>query len=197
MPGSTKTFIGFAGHESLARGDARAVVAACLERSRAGDQRRIVVFDDDSGRPIDLDLELDETTLVKLLDPEAAAPKPAGRGRPRLGVVSREVSLLPRHWEWLADQRGGASATLRRLVEQARKDTDGATRLQRTIDAAHRFLWDLAGDLPDFEEATRSLYARDFEDLERRSASWPAGIREQLGRYLDRARNLSEPPAPA
>lgn len=111
-----------------------------------------------------------------------------GPGRPKLGVVCREVSLLPRHWEWLAEQRGGASATLRRLVEGAKKSESREAVARRAVEAAHRFMWDLAGDEPGFEEATRSLFAMDFDLFEKQTSGWPAAIRDQLARYIENAR---------
>lgn len=170
---SGRVLVAFVGGEVLCRGGEQEVAQAC--REAAGTSHRIAVFDDESGRPIDLNL--------------AAQPEEAKRapGRPKLGVVSREISLLPRHWEWLAEQPGGASGALRRLVDIARKDTSGKLAQRRAIDAAHRFVWDIAGDLPGFEEATRALFKADFAGLERQVQGWPAGIREQLARYVRRA----------
>jgi uncharacterized protein len=109
-----------------------------------------------------------------------AAPAEAatgGRGRPRLGVVAREVTLLPRHWEWLAAQRGGASVTLRRLVDQARQGDTGATR-RSAQESAHRFMTAMAGDAAGFEEALRALYAGDAARFDEFTTSWPADVRQ-------------------
>lgn len=121
----------------------------------------LLAFDDESGRQIDL--------------PLAATEAPRGRGRPSLGVSAREVTLLPRQWEWLAEQPGGASATLRRLVEDARKR--GRTERQ-CRDAAYRFLTVMAGDRPGYEEAMRALYAGEKASFERLAEPWPAAIRD-------------------
>jgi len=122
----------------------------------------LLVFEDDSGRQIDL-------------DPEAMPAAPRRRGRPALGVEAREVTLLPRHWEWLAGQPGGASVTLRKLVEQARK----AGRSERDAkDAAFRFLNVMAGDRPHFEEAVRALYAGDRVRFMELMAQWPVAVRD-------------------
>ncbi len=104
--------------------------------------------------------------------------------------MAREVTLLPRHWEWLGDQPGGASAALRRLVEAARKAGGGSDEQRQTIEAAHRFMWDIAGDLPGFEDASRALFAKDFDVFAERIAGWPGGVREQLARYLKRAEGM-------
>lgn len=183
----------FEGHALLARGALADVGQAVRGRLAAGSQARLAVYDERSGRPVDLDCSGGDPAFVN--EPAEAgasgieldAQGPRGPGRPKLGVVSREVSLLPRHWEWLAAQRGGASASLRRLVDAARKEGVAGQRVKDAVEVAHRFLWDLAGDLPDFEEATRALFAHDFAALERRTASWPAGVREQLARFLQPA----------
>lgn len=180
----SSSHVAFIGTRRIADGTLREVVAA-LAATPAAPHERIAVFDEETGRPVDVDLSgpLD-AVLARLGD----APAPRPRGRPRLGVVSREISLLPRHWAWLREQRGGASATLRRLVDAARKQGDGDARRRAAVDAAHRFLWDLAGDLPGFEEATRALFAYDFDGLAARTADWPEGVRVQLGRFLEPAR---------
>jgi hypothetical protein len=174
--------VAFLHHDVLARGPVQEVVRACLDRWDAGERARIAVYDA-RGRVLDLDLEAGETQVLSSLEAEPT-PTKRSRGRPKLGVVSREVSLLPRHWEWLREQRGGASAALRRLVDEARKNETPEARQRRAIDAAHRFLWDIAGDQPDFEEATRSLYAADFARLDALTASWPEAVVDQMRRYL-------------
>ena len=97
---------------------------------------------------------------------------------PELGVVAREVTLLPRHWDWLAGQPGGASVTLRKLVEQARKDNEGKDRLRRAREAAYRFLSAMAGNLPGFEEAARALFAGHRDRFAAVVAPWPQDVRE-------------------
>lgn len=134
---------------------------AMPETERASD---ILVFDDETGQQVDFDL--------RALEQEPAAPK---RGRPKLGVTSKEVTLLPRHWDWLAKQPGGASATLRKLVETARK-AGLPDRSKR--DAAYHFLSAMAGDYPHFEEAIRALYANDRSRFETLTAKWPTAVRD-------------------
>lgn len=110
--------------------------------------------------------------------PAAAAEGAArGRGRPRLGVVPREVTLLPRHWDWLAEQPGGASVTLRRLVEQARKAGADQARIRQRQARAHRFMTVAAGHLPGYEEALRALYAGDAAGLDAQTQAWPPDLR--------------------
>ena len=200
-------YVAFEGVELLGRGPLPEVASICFHRDGGDPNQRIAVYEDQSGRVIDVDLSGSESeVLARLSNPPpviskagdepakvsgATALKRRGPGRPKLGVVSREVSLLPRHWSWLADQRGGASASLRRLVEQAKKNESPEALRRRVVDAAHRFLWDIAGDQPNFEELSRALYAGDLENVASCSAGWPKGIVEQLGRYLDRYRDVA------
>ena len=108
---------------------------------------------------------------------DGARPKPARPRPPKLGVVPREVTLLPRHWDWLAAQPGGASVALRKLVEQARRDNEVRDRKRERQEAAYLFMCSLAGNLPGFEEATRALYADDRKRYAEQVASWPEDVR--------------------
>lgn len=114
--------------------------------------------------------------------PDAAVSTPRGPGRPRLGVVAREVTLLPRHWEWLSSQPGGASVALRKLVDEARKTHDGADQLRQAREATYRFMSSLAGNEPGFEEATRALFAGDQAKFDDWIRAWPDDIRDHARR---------------
>jgi hypothetical protein len=107
-----------------------------------------------------------------------AAPEPRGRGRPKLGVVAREVTLLPRHWDWLATQPGGASVALRKLVEEARRTGGDRDRSRAARDAAYHFMSAMAGNLPGFEEASRALFADDRRRFAGLIAGWPDDVRD-------------------
>jgi len=152
----------FGGHRRLASGSGDAVAKAARAALAADPAVRLLVFDDRTGRQVDLDLR-----------PPAPAKK---AGRPKLGVVSREVTLLPRHWDWLAEQPGGASVALRRLIEAARRDPAESRRAAH--EAAYRVLSALAGDLPGFEEACRALFADDREGFQANTAGWPGDVRD-------------------
>ncbi len=143
------------------------------------------MFEDASGRVVELPLELPAGDLLKrLAEPVAMPPpepeKPArrGPGRPKLGVVAREVTLLPRHWDWLAAQPGGASVALRRLVEDARNGAVAGDRRRAAQEATYRFMQALAGNEPGYEEAARALFAGDIGRFEEHSATWPDDVRE-------------------
>lgn len=94
-------------------------------------------------------------------------------------VESHEIALLPRHWAWLARQPCSASATIRRLVEEASRDKDGRFRRREAQETCHVFLFDMAGDRPGFEDATRALFAGDKPRFEAQICGWPVEIREQ------------------
>ena len=108
----------------------------------------------------------------------AAERSARGRGRPKLGVVAKEVTLLPRHWAWLAAQRGSASATLRRLVDEARRTHEGRDRVRKAQDSAYRFMSVKLGNAPGYEEALRALYAGERERFEAEAEAWPVDLRE-------------------
>jgi len=137
----------------------------------------LLIFDNETGHQIDLDMRgTPEEISVRYADP--AATEPRGRGRPRLGVVAREVTLLPRHWDWLGLQPGGASVALRKLVEEARRSSGDRDRVRAAQDAAYRFISAIAGNLPGFEEATRALFAYDRRRFGDSIAGWPEDVRD-------------------
>lgn len=172
----------FAGYRRLAHGALGQVTTALLECERAGEPGPLLVFEDATGRQVDIDRA--GSVPVGEAGPEPAeapptadAAAPRGPGRPRLGVVPREVTLLPHHWEWLNAQPGGASVTLRKLVEQARKAGAADERLRLAREAAYRFVHAVGGNLPDFEEVTRALFAGDLPRMESLMHAWPDDVR--------------------
>ncbi|HEX2558954.1 DUF2239 family protein [Phenylobacterium sp.] len=175
-----RRYTAFAGHRLLARGPA-AEVAVALKAAYDRGEARLVTFEDAAGRPTDFDLRGSAAEIAARHAP-AEAPK---RGRPKLGVVAREITLLPRHWDWLAAQPGGASATLRRLVQAAMTDAEGPEARRQRLEAAYRVMSALAGDLAGFEEASRALFAGDLGKLDSLTAEWPADVRAYLAERLD------------
>lgn len=170
----------FAGTSRIAAGPLLDVALA-LTRHIAEGEGAVLVFNDATGRVIDLDLRGDAWDIEARLPRSTDAPpeqggEPPGRGRPRLGVVAREITLLPRHWDWLATQSGGASATLRRLVDQARNAEKAKGTNHVGQEAAYRFLSALAGDLPGYEDAIRALFAGDPALFQQRMTGWPVDI---------------------
>lgn len=178
----------FDGFDLLARGPLRFVASAVRAAQAERADARVLIFDDRTGRVIDVDVSGSEDDMLARLDARSndadTTPQnqtaPAGRGRPRLGVVPREVTLLPRHWDWLAQQPGGASQALRRLVDAARAADAGRTTERVRCEAAYTFMSSLGGNLPSFEEAARALFARDLPELEKRLAGWPVDVRDHV-----------------
>lgn len=172
------TYTAFHGHRRVASGERRSLLTQLkMQLDELDPALPLLIFEDRSGRQVDFNLR---GTLEEVLEREAPLPQRAGPGRPRLGIVSREVSLLPRHWAWLEEQPGGASATLRRLIDEARKQHPEQERVRQAQAAADRFMSVMAGDLPGFEEASRALYARDLARFGQHSRTWPAEIRAHV-----------------
>ncbi len=191
------TFTAFIGRRRLASGPA-GEVALAVKRAEPRPDEPMIIFDDGTGRSVDFDLRGEDrevlARLAKLMPPPtsevAEAPsEPRGRGRPKLGVVAREVTLLPRHWEWLNAQPGGASVALRKLVDAARRASGDKDRERLARDAAYHFMSTMAGNLPQFEEAARALFADDRRRFTGLIADWPADIRDHIVKlaYSDRA----------
>ena len=172
----TETLTAFTGHSRLITGSP-ADVALALKRVIT--DAPVLVFSDVTGRETDLDVSGSDDDIRARY---GAADEPRGRGRPKLGVTAREVTLLPRHWDWLNDQPGGASAALRRLIEAARKDAVGRDRIRRAREIAYRFCAVMAGDAPGFEEASRALFAGDQAGFDVLIAGWPVDVQHHLKR---------------
>lgn len=186
----------FSDGNQLATGTVAQVASAIAARSEAShpiDIASILVFDDATGRVVDLDLRGVPAAITARYtpppgpptssvgatenDPPTTAASPhRGPGRPRLGVVAREVTLLPRHWDWLAAQPGGASVALRKLVEHARREHVESDARRTAREAAYRVMYALAGDRPRFEDASRALFAGDASALDEAMTEWPADV---------------------
>ena len=177
----------FEGARRIASGDLLQVVLKVKKVVDRGERGPVVIFDDRTSHVIEVDFRGSSADVERRLaagsgtdGSDTPADARRGPGRPKLGVVAREVTLLPRHWDWLNSQPGGASVALRKLVEEARRANESADRVREAQDAAYRFMSAMAGDRPGFEEATRAFFAGDrarFDDLVER---WPNDIREHV-----------------
>ncbi|MBI3231106.1 MAG: DUF2239 family protein [Burkholderiales bacterium] len=190
MPHTNPRYTIFQQDRLIARGSLSEIALAAKEIVERDASAMLLIFDDASGKQIDLDLRGSQQDVLARLAPEVApsdenlpsddaSETTRGRGRPKLGVIAREVTLLPRHWDWLASQQGGASVTLRKLIDEARQKYAERDRLQQAQQAAYHFMSAIAGDKPHFEEASRALFALDsrFFDL---IDNWPDDIRQHL-----------------
>jgi len=169
-----RTYAAFAGARRIAAGTLREVLPVMKERFDREDAELVLVFEVETGRQIDFDLRGSLDDVLQRECPTA----PHGPGRPKLGVTSREVSLFPRHWDWLEAQTSGISGALRRLVEQAIQGQSGKDRARMIRAALSRFLTSMAGDRPHYEEASRALFAGDTKRFESLIDRWPKDIRE-------------------
>lgn len=196
---SQSPVIAFAGHQRIASGPLCEVVLEAHPWTSRLDAGPVLVFDDLTSQLVEVDYRGSAMDAANRLLPASASPEAPsegagedttaekrGPGRPKMGVVAREVTLLPRHWEWLNQQSGGASVALRKLVEDARKTHADRDRKRQAADAVHRFLHALAGDLPQFEEVTRAFHASDFPRMTELMATWPEGVREHVERLVGR-----------
>ncbi len=178
------TYSAFIGQRLLATGTLERMLREVKQESDRDPSTLCLIFEDQTGRQVDFDLRGSiEQVLARALP---ASPKP-GPGRPKLGVVSREVSLLPRHWEWLEGQSNGASAAIRRLIDDARRREPEQQRTRIAREALGRFLSAMAGNLPGYEEASRALYAGDRDRFESWIQDWPADIRGHVQRLAEPA----------
>lgn len=172
----------FGGLKRIASGLLADVVVAAKAVLDRGEADTIAIFDNETSRPIEVDFRGSVEDVRRRLAAPPAEAAPRGPGRPKLGVVAREITLLPRHWDWLNAQPGGASVALRRLVEAARRDTDGEAKIRVAREAANRFMTAMAGDRPGYEEATRALFAGDQARFDAETEAWPVDIRDHSRR---------------
>lgn len=199
-------YIAFAGDRRVASGEMSQVALAVKRSVEANPWTSVLIFDATTSARIEWDLRGTEAEVLARLQsvvetaPASASdtggsegrPGSSGPGRPKLGVVAREVTLLPRHWDWLNGQPGGASVALRKLVEEARRASAEKDRIRLAQDAAYRFLSAVAGNLPNFEEATRALFAGDSKQFDTQIADWPGDIRDHA-RHLAAAVFMRSP----
>src|SRR5689334_24269061 len=181
-------YTAFAGNRRIAAGNRDSILSELKQYTDIHDDR-VLIFEDMTGKQVDFDFS---GSLDDVLERGRARVVRVRPGRPKLGVVGREVSLLPRHWDWLEDQPNGISAALRRLVDEARKREPGAQRAKRLRDGIARFMWAMGGDLPHFEEATRALYGESDARLEDLLASWPTDVRAHIARLVEEVHRLEQ-----
>lgn len=177
-------FTAFSGYHRIASGSLATVALAVKRAIETGVNGPILIFDNTTGRSIDIDTRGSEQEVLArlLLLPDEASEenvlvKTKGRGRPKLGVVSREITMLPRHWDWLNAQPGGASVVLRKLVDEARRTHGEKDKRRKAHERAYYFMSAMAGDMPNFEEAARALFADNYSRLGELIAEWPEDVR--------------------
>lgn len=182
------SYVAFSNARRVAEGALKNVFPILKRRHDRNASEMVLIFEVDTGRQVDFNLR---RSLKDVLEEQ---PSPKSPGRPRLGVISREISLLPRHWDWLEQQPGAISAVLRRLVEQAIKTEPGKERARRIRTALSRVLTSVAGDRPNFEEATRALFVGDIGRFESLIEKWPKDIRAYALRQVSESTEIEAHP---
>lgn len=191
---TTPSYTSFNGHQRIASGSLT-VNALAVKHALASELPSArLTFCDQTGQVVDIDIRGSDAELCARLPPEGCqrqgnesawidsgeSAEPRGRGRPKLGVVAREVTLLPRHWDWLAAQPGGASVTLRKLVDEARRTNVDRDRQRRASESAYHVMSVMAGDMAGFEDASRALFANDAARFHQLTDAWPADVRDYV-----------------
>lgn len=204
-----KSCTAFAGSRRIAAGDLAEVALKTNAVIASGEQAPVLIFDDLTSEQLEVDLRGSAKEVLARLEKSAGKePKDVlaqsgedrtrGPGRPKLGVIGREVTLLPRHWDWLNSQPGGASITLRKLVETAKRANQGQDRMRVAREATYKFMAVMAGNLPGFEEATRILFAKKkdrFKELEKQVRTWPGDIRRHVIKLMKETIRMEEMPS--
>src|SRR5436190_5199510 len=189
-PASEAAYIAFEEDRRIGSGDLREVARAARLALGRHPHASILIFNGKTSALVEVDFRGsvdDVLARIPHSEPPAAdevtsVAAPRGPGRPKLGVVAREITLLPRHWDWLAQQKGGASVVIRRLVDEARRNGDDDNRVRLAQEAAYRFMSTIAGNRPHYEEAIRALFANDAPRFEKLIAEWPADVRGHAAR---------------
>ncbi len=187
------TYTAFEGFRQIASGGLSAVALKTKRVMDRGEHAPVLIFADLTGEQVELDFRGNDDDVLSRLNesgqrqeagasPGEGRDLPRGPGRPRLGVVAREVTLLPRHWSWLNEQPGGASVALRKLVDEARRANVEKDRVRRAQERTYRFMSAVSGNLPGFEEATRALFAWDLDRFTSLIEGWPKDIRLHLAK---------------
>ncbi|MEK6749951.1 MAG: DUF2239 family protein [Pseudomonadota bacterium] len=174
------SYTAFDGFKIISQGSLEVVALDVKRHLKAHRDARILIFSDTSGKQMDFDLSGTEKEVLerlKIFKPQEPPVQPSGPGRPKLGVITREIALLPHQWEWLSNQTGGSSVALRRLVdEKINSGTLGKDKVKQMQEAAYSFLSAIAGDFPNFEEAIRFLYRRDKKKFKELISTWPNDV---------------------
>ena len=200
----------FAGFRRIATGDLGEVALKTNAVIASGEQAPVLIFDDLTSEQLEVDLRGSAHDVLARLEKSAGKDKSEdvlaqsgenakrGPGRPKLGVIGREVTLLPRHWDWLNSQPGGASITLRKLVQAAKRANQGQDSIRVARDATYKFMAVMGGNLPDFEEATRVLFSNKkdrFKEFEKQVHTWPRDIRRHVIQLMKETIRMEEMPS--
>lgn len=179
----------FFGTQKIARGNIVDVIPAVKAFFEKSGENPVLLFDNTTSAPIEIDFRGSTEEILSNISSvsEDSEKKPLNPGRPKLGVISREISLLPRHWEWLSLQQKGASATIRTLVEEAKKKTAPQDEIQKAQNSLHTFMTAIAGNMPGYEEALRALYSGEKKRFSEVISAWTKDVREHTEELAKKA----------
>src|SRR6185436_19736122 len=105
-----KSCTAFAGSRRIATGELAEVALKTNAVIVSGEQAPVLIFDDLTSEQLEVDLRGSAHDVLARLEKSAGKDKPEdilaqsgadarrGPGRPKLGVIGREVTLLPRYW---------------------------------------------------------------------------------------------------
>jgi len=207
---ATPSYTSFNGHKRIASGSLKINALTVKLALATGVPNPLLTFCDQTGQVVEIDIRGSDAEMLARLPPEGCqlqgnesalidsgeSGEPRGRGRPKLGVVAREVTLLPRHWDWLAAQPGGASVTLRKLVDESRRANVDRDLQRLATERAYHFMSTMAGDMAGFEEASRALFADDAAKFHQLTEAWPTDVRDYV-RCLAYPLLVTDVPSPA
>ena len=182
MEHTVQSYTAFNNQHILIQGSLEKVVLKVKKQLEQHPSSDVLIFSDSSGKKMDFDLRGSENEVLARLEKfigKDALSTTSGPGRPKLGVISREVSLLPRHWEWLSTQSGGASASLRRLIDETKKQTSAREIIKQAQERTYKFMTTIAGNLSNYEDALRALFSKDKKLFEDHINDWPKDIKKQ------------------
>ena len=167
----------FQGEQCIGSGSLAGLVSSIKAAAQSDPSKTILIFDRLTSKTVDFDFHGPVELIQQSLAPDTtSACEHRGPGRPKLGVVAREITLLPRHWDWLNGQPGGASVALRKLVEEACRTHSQQDQLRLAQESAYRFMNAMAGNHAGYEEALRALYSGDKQRFAQHIESWPTDI---------------------
>lgn len=186
-----RNYTAFMGERQIVSGEIKKMLLATKSFIDRNKDAQVLIFDDQTGRQVDFDFRgTPDDVLARISEHPlfktdiGSEKRQIGPGRPKLGVVCREVSLLPRHWDWLEEQPGGISASIRKLVDEARKREPDKEKAHLARNAASRIMTVLAGNLPGYEEASRALFAGEWEKFDNEIRNWPEDIKSYIKKLL-------------
>lgn len=169
------TYTAFVGNTRLIT-DSLLNVALAI-KNQQHDSAPILIFEDQTGKQIDVNITGSESDIQQRYAELETVKKV---GRPKLGVISREITLQQKHWDWLDLQNSSASAVIRKLIDQELNNAQSESNIMMTKQTTDRFMSAMLGNMPNYEEATRALYQGNKEGFLELIQDYPNDLKEYL-----------------